>query len=160
MAIGIFWSLICLCVFISVLVYDKRMGGFVSKNKFPVDGRVGFCTSSAIDHWLTAVKDNHHLRRLAGHGTQRRSTASLEGSQRLARCEGCRKTQGRRGLRFCKAQRFTCRALILEPDPFYRQLQDTHRRNFTTSVPISKILLKGRELSQKPQHGMTASHLT
>ena len=39
MAIGLFWSSICLVIFVSILVYD-RMGGFLSKNKFPVDGRV------------------------------------------------------------------------------------------------------------------------
>ena len=44
MALGLFWSSICLVLFISVLIYD-RMGGFASKNKFPVDGRVRIKTS-------------------------------------------------------------------------------------------------------------------
>jgi len=40
MALGLFWSSICLCVFVSILLLD-RMGVFSGKNKFPVDGRVG-----------------------------------------------------------------------------------------------------------------------
>ncbi len=40
MALGLIWSSICLCAFVSILLLD-RMGAFSSKNKFPVDGRVG-----------------------------------------------------------------------------------------------------------------------
>jgi hypothetical protein len=40
MALGLIWSSICLCTFVSILLLD-RMGAFTSKNKFPVDGRVG-----------------------------------------------------------------------------------------------------------------------
>lgn len=40
MALGLLWSSVCLCVFISVLLLDK-MGAFASKNRFPVNGRVG-----------------------------------------------------------------------------------------------------------------------
>ena len=39
MALGLFWSSVCLCVFVSVFIYD-RMGGFQSKNRFPVNGKV------------------------------------------------------------------------------------------------------------------------
>ena len=39
MALGLVWSSICLCIFVSVLTYDK-MGGFQSKNQFPVAGKV------------------------------------------------------------------------------------------------------------------------
>ena len=44
MALGLFWALICLVIFLSLLLFDK-MGGFTSKNKFPVDGRV------CLGHW-------------------------------------------------------------------------------------------------------------
>ncbi len=40
MALGLVLSSICLCAFVSILLLD-RMGAFSSKNKFPVDGRVG-----------------------------------------------------------------------------------------------------------------------
>ena len=39
MALGLAWSLTLLCIFISVVIYDK-MGGFTSKPKFPVKNRV------------------------------------------------------------------------------------------------------------------------
>ncbi len=39
MALGLFWTSVCLCVFISILLMD-RMNVF-HKNNFPVDGRVG-----------------------------------------------------------------------------------------------------------------------
>lgn len=39
MALGLAWSSVLLCLFVSVLIYD-RMGGFQSKNRFPVNGKV------------------------------------------------------------------------------------------------------------------------
>ena len=39
MALGFAWASILLLIFVSVFIFDK-MGGFQSKNHFPVDGRV------------------------------------------------------------------------------------------------------------------------
>lgn len=44
MALGLVWSSVCLCLFVSVLIYD-RMGGFQSKNQFPVNGKVNSSSS-------------------------------------------------------------------------------------------------------------------
>lgn len=44
MALGLVWSSVCLCLFVSVLIYD-RMGGFQSKNQFPVKGKVNSSSS-------------------------------------------------------------------------------------------------------------------
>jgi len=39
MALGIFWTSICFCVFVSLLIAD-RMGYFTRRNHFLVEGRV------------------------------------------------------------------------------------------------------------------------
>lgn len=44
MALGLVWSSVLLCLFVSILIYD-RMGGFQSKNRFPVNGKVNIPSS-------------------------------------------------------------------------------------------------------------------
>lgn len=46
MALGLVWSSVCLCLFVSVLIYD-RMGGFQSKNHFPVNGKTVVITGGS-----------------------------------------------------------------------------------------------------------------
>ena len=51
MAIGFAWTSALLVIFVSVLIYDK-MGGFQSKNHFPVDGRVPLQLHPFSKLWL------------------------------------------------------------------------------------------------------------
>ena len=101
MAIGLFWSSICLSVFVSLFLIG-RMGGFSSKNEFPVDGRVGLRELLARNNSLIPIIDNSYHRRLPGPGTQCRASPFFQRSQCSNRREGRRKAQGDSGVHFCR----------------------------------------------------------
>lgn len=90
MALGLVWSSVCLCLFVSILIYD-RMGGFQSKNRFPVNGRVNsFIWSFRMEHQLIQCRvDRRYYRRFARYGKSRWKSTGRERRQCGYCCQKC-----------------------------------------------------------------------
>lgn len=89
MAIGFFWTSVCLCVFVAILALDI-MGLFSRKNHFDVNGKV---LQALTDYTarklceLTVSVDGAPDWRLARHGTRSGQDSGTERGQ----CRYCRK---------------------------------------------------------------------
>lgn len=158
MALGLIWSSICLCAFISVLLLD-RMGAFSSKNKFPVNGRVGILY--LLIGTLSLIRNGRQLSSREGRRAWDAASHDCwpQKEPMFSLLRGVSKTSKTQSSTFLYEAYDHAYETYCSDKDCSKLLSDLHK-NSTTSALTSRIPLKGSEYSQKPQHGITASRLT